>query len=87
MITVKQQFSKAGFQDTALIRILAHEENQYSNVYKILGQFLSKAFKQTKARPRSSGTPFLVHFIFQIIKCVFYFRLEIVWTIPASTDK
>ena len=44
-------------------RILAHEENQYSYVYKILGQFLSKALKQTKAGPRSSGTPFLVYFI------------------------
>ena len=43
-------------------RILAHEENQYSYVYKMLGHFLSKALKQTKARPRSSGTPFLVYF-------------------------
>ena len=28
--------------------ILTHQENQYSYVYKILGQFLSKALKQTK---------------------------------------
>ena len=35
-------------------RILAHEENQYSYVYKILGHFLSQALKQTKAGPRSS---------------------------------
>ena len=41
-------------------RILAHEENQYSYICKILGNFLSKALKQTKAGPRSSGTPFLV---------------------------
>ena len=41
-------------------RFMAHEENQYSYVYKIMGQFLSNALKQTKARPRSSGTPFLV---------------------------
>ena len=27
-------------------RILAHAENQYSYVYKILGHFLSKALKQ-----------------------------------------
>ena len=32
-------------------RILAHEEDQYTD-------FLSIALKQTKARPRSSGTPF-----------------------------
>ena len=32
-------------------RILAHEENQYSYVYKILCHFLSKALKQTKAGP------------------------------------
>ena len=43
-------------------RILAHEENQYSYVYKIFGRFLSKALKQTKARPRSLGTPFLVFY-------------------------
>ena len=35
-------------------RILAHEEDQYTD-------FLSIALKQTKARPRSSGTPFLVY--------------------------
>ena len=46
-------------------RILAHEENQYSYVYKILDQLLSKALKQTKAGPQSSGTPFLVIFIFK----------------------
>ena len=40
-------------------RILAHEKNQYSYVYKILGNFLSKA-QQPKAGPRSWGTPFLV---------------------------
>ena len=34
-------------------RILIHEEDQYT-------EFLSIALKQTKARPRSSGTPFLV---------------------------
>ena len=38
-------------------RILAHEEDQYT-------YFLSIALKQTKAGPRSSGTPFLVIFIF-----------------------
>ena len=35
-------------------RILTHEENQYSYAYKILGHFLSKVLKQTKAGPRSS---------------------------------
>ena len=45
-----------------IFRILAHEENQYSYVYKIFGRFLSKALKQTKARPRSLGTPFLVFY-------------------------
>ena len=35
-------------------RILAHEKNQYSYVYKILGHFLYKALIQTKAGPRSS---------------------------------
>ena len=30
-------------------RTLAHEENQYSYVYKILGQFLSQALNQIKA--------------------------------------
>ena len=34
-------------------RILAREEDQYTD-------FLSIALKQTKAGPRSSGTPFLV---------------------------
>ena len=34
-------------------RILAHKEDQYTD-------FLSVALKQTKAGPRSSGTPFLV---------------------------
>ena len=34
-------------------RILAHEEDQYTD-------FLSIALKQSKAGPRSSGTPFLV---------------------------
>ena len=33
-------------------RILAHEENQYNYVNKILGHFLSKAHKQTEAGPR-----------------------------------
>ena len=33
--------------------ILAHEEDQYTD-------FLSITLKQTKAGPRSSGTPFLV---------------------------
>ena len=33
-------------------RILAHEEDHYTD-------FLSTAVKQTKARPHSSGTPFL----------------------------
>ena len=41
-------------------RIMAHEESQYSYIYKMLGFFLSKALKKTEARPRSSGTPFLV---------------------------
>ena len=36
-------------------RILAHEEDQYTD-------FLSIALKQTKAGPRSSGTPFLVNY-------------------------
>ena len=35
-------------------RILTHEEDQYTD-------FLSIAFKQTEARPRSSGTPLLVY--------------------------
>ena len=34
-------------------KILAHEEDQYTD-------FLSIALKQTKAGPRSSGTPLLV---------------------------
>ena len=38
-------------------RILAQEEEQYTD-------FLSIALKQTKAGPRSSGTPFLVLLIF-----------------------
>ena len=47
--------------------ILTHEENQYSYVYKILGQlFLSKALKQTKAGPRSSETLFPVNYQFII---------------------
>ena len=33
-------------------RILAHEENQYNYVNKILGHFLSEAPKQTEAGPR-----------------------------------
>ena len=37
--------------------ILAHEEDQYTD-------FLSIALKQTKAGPRSSGTPFLVLSVF-----------------------
>ena len=43
-------------------RIPAHEEDQYSYVYKILSTFLSKAnrLKQTKAGPQSLGTHFLV---------------------------
>ena len=45
---------------TWTFRILAHEEDQYSYVYKILSQFLCKAPTQTKAGPRSSGTPFLI---------------------------
>ena len=36
------------------IRILAHVKDQYTD-------FLSIALKQTKAEPRSSGTPFLVN--------------------------
>ena len=44
-------------------RILAHEEDQYSYVYKILNQFLSIALKQPEAGPRSSGIPVLVSFI------------------------
>ena len=47
-----------------IFRILAHEENQYNYVYKISVHFLSKALKQNKAGPRSSGTPFLVILIF-----------------------
>ena len=38
-------------------RILAHEEDQYT-------VFLSMALKQTKAGPRSLGTPFLVAIVF-----------------------
>ena len=56
-------------------RIPAHEENQYSYVYKILGQFLSKALKQTKTGPRSSGTPFPVTFISEKI----YFNNISMW--------
>ena len=42
-------------------RILANEENQYTVMFtKYLAIFLSNALKQTKAGPRSSGTPFLV---------------------------
>ena len=37
-------------------RILAHEEDQYTDI-------LSISLKQTKAGPRSSGTPFIVCFI------------------------
>ena len=39
-------------------RILAHEEDQYTDI-------LSIALKQTKAEPRSSGTPFLVLLSFE----------------------
>ena len=42
-------------------RILAHDEDQHSYVYKILSWFLSMALKETKAGPRSSGTPVLVY--------------------------
>ena len=38
-------------------RILAHEEDQYTD-------FSSIALKQTKAGPRSSGTPVLVVNVF-----------------------
>ena len=46
-----------------LIRILAHEEDQYTD-------FVSIAFKQTKAGPRSSGTPFLVLIIIIVVVVV-----------------
>ena len=40
-------------------RILAHKEDQYTVMFrKYLADFLSVALKQTKAGPRSSGTPF-----------------------------
>ena len=55
-------------------RILAKEENQYSFVYKILGYFLSKAHKQTKAGPRISGTPFLV-----IVPFIVYMHWDILY--------
>ena len=42
-------------------RILAHEEDQYTD-------FLSIALKQTKAGPRSSGTPFLVLTIYVVVE-------------------
>ena len=46
-------------------RILAHELDQYSYIqYKSLGWILSVALKQTKAGPRSSGTPVLVSISF-----------------------
>ena len=45
-------------------KILAHKEDQYTD-------FLSIALKQTKAGPRSLGTPFLVLFIF--VKNTLYF--------------
>ena len=48
------------------IRILAHEKDQYSYIYKILGRILSRALKRTKAGPRSSGNP--VQFYYKIIK-------------------
>ena len=41
--------------------ILAHDEDQHSYVYKIFSCFLSMALKETKAGPRSSGTPVLVY--------------------------
>ena len=43
-------------------RILAHEEDQYTD-------FLSIALKHTKTGPRSSGTPFLVSFLFMPDQC------------------
>ena len=43
-------------------RILAHEEDQYTD-------FLSIALKQTKAGPRSSGTPFLVAITLVYVRC------------------
>ena len=44
-------------------RILAHEEDQYTVMFtKYQANFLSNALKQTKAGPRSSGTPFLVSY-------------------------
>ena len=38
-------------------RILAHEENLYSYVYRILGHFLSKALEQTKAHVVTCAPP------------------------------
>ena len=39
-------------------RILAHEVNQYSYVYKIIGQFFSKSLKQTNSRASEFGNSF-----------------------------
>ena len=41
--------------------ILSHNEDQHSYVYKIFSRFLSLVLKETKAGPRSSGTPVLVY--------------------------
>ena len=42
-------------------RMLAHEEDQYTVMFrKYWADLLSIALKQTKAGPRSSGTPFQV---------------------------
>ena len=44
-------------------RILAHEGDQYTVMFTIYQvNSLSNALKQTKAGPRSSGTPFLVSY-------------------------
>ena len=44
-------------------RILAHEEDKYTVMFtKYKAMFLSNALKRTKARPRSSGTSFLISY-------------------------
>ena len=55
-------------------RILAHEDNQYSYVYKILGHFLSKALKETESGPQEFRNYFSS---VQIEFCLVLFRFSV----------
>ena len=57
------------------LRFLAHELDQYSYIqYKILSRIVVYiAIKQTKAGPKSSGTPVLVLFEFD---CILIYKIN-----------